>query len=88
MKIPKAKAPRSVSQAGGLQRRANVTGHSYHTGTRNLDVTFGSGRTYRYADVSAKKASSFGRAESRGAFLHQEIVPHHAATEIFPDRDT
>ncbi len=65
-------------------RRANVKSHEYNPVTHNLDVTFHTGRVYRYAGVQKSVATKFARAESLGSYLHEHIIPKHHATELHP----
>jgi hypothetical protein len=56
----------------------------YHLATGELDVRFEEGREYRYNRVPRSKFRALLAAESIGAFVNQEIKPHHAYREITP----
>jgi hypothetical protein len=56
----------------------------YHLATGELDVCFDEGREYRYSRVPRSKFRALIAAESIGAFINQEIKPHHGCREITP----
>lgn len=56
----------------------------YHLATGELDVRFEEDREYRYSRVPRSKFRAMLAAESIGAFVNQEIKPHHACREITP----
>lgn len=66
-------------------RRSNVTTACYDPDTKNLDVTFHNGRTYRYHDVPEKHGNGIVAAESRGSYLHEHIAKHFDFSELPKD---
>ena len=48
----------------------------------SLDLMFGSGRHYRYANVPAHVAHRFAAAASKGRFYNAEIRNKYACTEL------
>ncbi|MET0969671.1 MAG: KTSC domain-containing protein [Tardiphaga sp.] len=64
--------------------------HTYDTQTRDLTITFVSGRRYVYAKVPPRVAAAFAQAPSRGAWFNHHIRDHFAYREVLPsgvDRD-
>ena len=59
----------------------------YQPGRRTLDLTFGSGRHYRYTHVPADIARRFADALSKGRFYNQEIRGRYACTELGAELD-
>ena len=59
----------------------------YQPGRRTLDLTFGSGRHYRYTRVPADIARRFADASSKGRFYDSEIRGHYACTELGAELD-
>ena len=59
----------------------------YQPSRRQLDLMFDSGRTYRYAGVSAALAQRFAEAPSKGRFYNQEIRGRYACTELGAELD-
>ncbi len=55
---------------------------AYDADTRELWVTFVSGRRYRYADVLPGIFEAFRDAPSRGAFFNHEIRDRYAFSEL------
>jgi hypothetical protein len=56
----------------------------YNFATAELDVRFEEGREYRYRHVPRSKFRALLAAGSTGAFINQEIKPHHVFREITP----
>jgi hypothetical protein len=54
----------------------------YHPERRTLDVTFVSGRRYRYADVPEGIAQAFREAFSKGRFFNAHIRDDFRYTEL------
>ena len=54
----------------------------YLPNRRSLDLMFGSGRRYRYANVPAHVAHRFAEAASKGRFYNSEIRNKYACTEL------
>ena len=54
----------------------------YQPNRRQLDLLFGSGRHYRYANVPAHVARRFADALSKGRFYNSEIRGRYACTEL------
>jgi hypothetical protein len=64
--------------------------HTYDSPTRDLTITFVSGRRYVYAKVPPRVAAAFSRAPSRGAYFNHHIRDRFAVREVLPsgvDRD-
>jgi hypothetical protein len=55
---------------------------AYDPQAKALDVTFVTGRRYRYFAVPAQVAGAFGEAESKGGFFNAEIRDHYAFEEL------
>ena len=54
----------------------------YAPDTRELKVTFVSGRSYVYEDVPPEVAAAFRDARSKGAFFNHEIRDRYACRDI------
>lgn len=54
----------------------------YAPDTRELTVTFVSGRLYVYEDVPPEVAAAFGNAYSKGTFFNNEIRDRYAYRDI------
>lgn len=65
---------RKPAKAKARLREPNVTGSDYDPETRELTVTFRSGKRYRYSDVEADKADEFRNSKSQGSYLHKHIA--------------
>lgn len=59
-----------------------IRGAWYLPDRRQLDLMFGSGRHYRYANVPAHVAHRFAEAASKGRFYNSEIRNRFACTEL------
>lgn len=62
-----------------------IRSFDYHPANRALDVTFVSGRAYRYADVPEPLAQAFSRARSKGRFFNDRIRDAFRFTRIDPE---
>lgn len=58
----------------GRVRAPSTRDHSYDPETGTLSVTFHHGKTYRYQNVPKEVADGFRDAESKGSFLHANII--------------
>ena len=58
---------------------------TYNVATRQLVITFVSGRVYAYADVPPQVHSAFRASGSKGRFFNQEIRDNYDCREITPD---
>jgi hypothetical protein len=56
--------------------------YSYHPETRELNITFVTGRRYVYEDVPQDVADAFKAAFSRGTFFNQHIRAHYSYREM------
>ena len=54
----------------------------YQPNRRSLDLMFGSGRHYRYANVPADVAQRFTLALSKGRFYNSEIRNKYVCSEL------
>ena len=54
----------------------------YAPDTRELKVTFVSGRLYVYEEVPAEVAAAFKEARSKGSFFNREIRDRYAYRDI------
>ncbi|RXH24948.1 MULTISPECIES: KTSC domain-containing protein [Bradyrhizobium] len=54
----------------------------YAPDTRELKVTFVSGRLYVYEDVPSEVATAFREARSKGAFFNHEIRDRYVYRDI------
>lgn len=54
----------------------------YAPGTRELKVTFVSGRIYLYEDVPPEAAAAFSQARSKGTFFNREIRDRYVYRDI------
>ena len=59
----------------------------YQPNRRSLDLMFGSGRHYRYANVPADVARRFTFALSKGRFYNSEIRGKFACSELGAELD-
>ena len=57
---------------------------SYNVATRQLVVTFVTGRIYAYADVPPDVHNAFRASGSKGRFFNQEIRDHYDCRELAP----
>ena len=57
---------------------------SYNVATRQLVVTFVTGRIYAYADVPPDVHNAFRASGSKGRFFNQEIRERYDCREITP----
>jgi hypothetical protein len=57
---------------------------SYNVATRQLAVTFVTGRVYAYANVPPDVVNAFRSSGSRGRFFNQEIRDNYDCREITP----
>lgn len=58
--------------------------YAYDAASRNLDVTFVSGRRYRYAGVPADEAAAMRAAFAKGVFFNRRIRDRYPATPLAP----
>ena len=65
--------------------RPAIYGAWYLPNRRSLDLMFGSGRRYRYANVPANVAHRFAEAASKGRFYNSEIRNRFACTQLNTD---
>ena len=54
----------------------------YAPDTRELKVTFVSGRLYVYEEVPAEVAAAFKEARSKGSFFNREIRDRYAYRDV------
>jgi hypothetical protein len=59
-----------------------MTDVQYDEKTRELDIRFTSGKTYRYFDVPKKVYSGLLRAKSKGEFFNEEIKEIYQYAEM------
>lgn len=59
-----------------------IRGAWYQPGRRSLDLLFGSGRLYRYANVPAHVAHGLAEAAFKGRFYNSEIRNRYACTQL------
>ena len=64
---------------------AVIRDFSYNVATRQLVVTFVTGRIYAYADVPPEVHNAFRASGSKGRFFNQEIRDRYDCREITPD---
>ena len=57
---------------------------SYNVATRQLVVTFVTGRVYAYADVPPDVHNAFRASGSKGRFFNQEIRDYYDCRELDP----
>ena len=57
---------------------------TYNVATRQLVITFVTGRVYAYADVPPELHSAFRASGSKGRFFNQEIRDNYDCREITP----
>jgi hypothetical protein len=57
---------------------------SYNVATRQLVVTFVTGRVYAYADVPPDVHNAFRASGSKGRFFNQEIRDNYDCREVTP----
>ena len=82
--IPKFPKPgkKPAKPTGPKHQSSNVAGFVYDPETNHLTVTFHGGRVYRYNGVSASQHADLGKAESKGSFLNEHIIPHHTFSRL------
>ncbi len=59
-----------------------IAGVGYDEETRELDILFSSGKTYRYFDVPADVYAMLLDAELKGQFFNEEIKGTYRYTEV------
>ena len=59
-----------------------IRNYSYDPETRELKITFVTGRRYVYDDVPQDVVDAFKAAFSRGTFFNQHIRDHYGYREI------
>lgn len=59
-----------------------IRAFDYDPGNRTLDVTFVSGRRYRYTEVPEAVAEAFARARSKGRFFNARIRDAYRCVEF------
>ena len=59
-----------------------IRGAWYLPNRRSLDLLFGSGRHYRYANVPADVAHRFAAAAFKGRYYNAEIRGRYACTQL------
>ena len=71
----RAKKPKGPIAVPAFDTRlGNVEGHSYSPETGQLTIIFRGGRRYSYTGVPEDIAIGMDTAESRGAYLHANII--------------
>jgi KTSC domain len=61
---------------------SNVKSTGYDPATKTFAVTFHSGSTYHYHNVTPEQAKDFHASDSKGKWVHQHlVVPHHPHTK-------
>ena len=65
-----------------IQRAQVILSAWYLPNRRQLDLMFGSGQHYRYANVPAHIAHRFAQAASKGRFYNAEIRNSYACTQL------
>ena len=55
-----------------------IRAYNYDPQTHALDVTFVTGRRYRYAEVPASVVAALDRATSKGGFFNRRIRDRYA----------
>jgi hypothetical protein len=61
---------------------SNIASVGYDPATREMEVAFTNGSSYRYADVDPKTHASLLAADSVGSHFHQHVRNAHKATPI------
>jgi hypothetical protein len=61
---------------------STMTGVEYDDETRELDILFSSGKTYRYFDVPAEVYAMLLDAESKGQYFNEEIKGAYRYAEV------
>jgi len=59
-----------------------ITSFTHHPASDCIDVTFTTGRVYRYLDVEPTICNKFKDAESKGSFFHKNILNKYSFEEI------
>jgi hypothetical protein len=62
--------------------QSNIEAHTYSPETGQLTVTYRGGRQYSYAGVPAEIADGLEKADSKGRFIHANIIDKFPATKI------
>ena len=60
-----------------VEGSAHVEHAEYNEQKRELSITFRGGRIYDYQNVPLEKWQGFQMAESKGQYLHMNVIPHH-----------
>lgn len=84
--------PRHAQPEGALGRYPSMPSTAiraalYRPDERVLDLTFVTGRRYRYFDVPAEVAEGFARARSKGAWFNRRIRDRFDFAEIAGEDD-
>lgn len=79
--VPGASAP-ALTILMQPVKSTNITALGYDTPTKTLEVHFGSGGKYRYADVSPESFTAFLQADSKGSYFARHIRGLHTSTPV------
>jgi hypothetical protein len=72
---------RALTRFSGMPSTV-IRSFDYDPASRALDVTFVSGRRYRYADVPDEIAQAFAHARSKGGFFNTKIRDAYRYVEL------
>lgn len=61
---------------------SNIVDHTYSPETGQLTITYRGGRQYLYHGVSEEVAAGLGNAESKGRYIHANIIDKHKAVRL------
>jgi KTSC domain-containing protein len=61
---------------------SNLKHYTYDDKAHHLDITFHSGKTYRYHGVTPQKLKAFQDAPSKGSHLAKVLIPGHRSEKL------
>ena len=62
-----------------IEGSSHINRAEYDAQHRMLVVGFTSGSATSYRNIPPEKWEAFQKADSKGKFLHSEVIPHHPA---------
>ena len=78
--------PRFPKKPTGPTPQSSVVSFVHDPSDNSLTVNFHGGRSYRYDNVHPNHVAALAKAPSKGAYLHEHIIPHHTFIKIKGDR--
>jgi hypothetical protein len=71
-----------MMQRQTIEKSSNIADAGFDADSGVLEVTFKSGKRYRYTGVNAQLFDDFMAADSKGSFLAREIRPNYEGVPV------